>query len=619
MPIVTTVLSGVVSGGANAIIPIAAKVTRQLEWLTIGSSSFGATGSTATTAINGTTVPAEFVGVSIQGRLRTTTLPDDGSRPTIENVQGAGGYGVTPIGIRDGVRQEFNAGRTAGFGMLVQYGGNMREDAGGDKEVLDCCIDSDTLLAANRLVIAQAYFPNGRQIQRVRANRRIQKFYQQTKTGAVRMHGFYDMSEGHNLWDGATRNAEDLRNQFIMSCPNSLKWDTAHDNGMGYASIVDKGFKYAFGAVNGGPLFIATMDYFAKLSGPGVIGKLAWHGTLANATITCKTAGYSVAIVGSDIILSLTGPVPKGFKNDVILTVTTPGFNPIDYLVRVSISARTGTAPAIVDMDGGFNILEEYPFWAATSRKFSAVFILQFTEDVGTGYSTIAGNSDGRIHYIFKSNGIEISRQASGNTVVRIQDAADTTLRAVNGTLGGNFKKDSGMRAVFISYDADQPSLCKAYLSAGKLISTGATQALQSTALTPANSGTLALNMVGSSAVLTSSALFTDGRPDNYRGATTFFQGRKGNVWIVNDFIDFGVAANRALFFNETTQLPVDLGNDAGTVLGITPTIYLPGDAAELWMGSQNAYDSDRGGATTKNHGNYGDLTAVYLGNATTL
>lgn len=68
-----------------------------------------------------------------------------------------------------------------------------------------------------------------------------------------------------------------------------------------------------------------------------------------------------------------------------------------------------------------------------------------------------------------------------------------------------------------------------------------------------------------------------------HKGGWNFLNGQMSEVWITDEYVDFGTLMGNFM----SSNLPVDLGSDGSTPTGRQPLIYMRGDAA-VWNAGTN-------------------------------
>jgi hypothetical protein len=456
--------------------------------------------------------------------------------------------------------------------------------------------------------------------------------------------------------------SEDIRQIAAQERPLSIvNDDFAHLIGTGYKAYGDYVAMIERG-LEGGVPFLPTLDYFVRASSVGFLADIYYTGDLTGCTASVNDANYSVAIVTNAnypatdtrpklLKLSAVTSLPTKSPTKLAITLTKASVSPSSetYNIRLHVSQRTGTASAKVRIRNGATLFRREPYGkpggvrssifspVGNTRKLTMVWIIKMEEDDGgaTAAGVLSGapggTSDTRNHYFMQftseDNRTILTMRRGTNGVMTftcLDSTANGTTNAINvgtSTSGGVglFRKDQGMRAYFLSYDADQPSKCAVYSSPGHLISNGAAYGLDTKTINIGGNGTLGLGRyIDSGDQLRLFA--SDEASDKNGGSRAEFT--KGAVWIApGQFIDFSVQANRDLFFNSTTQVAVDPGVADGTVGGITPLIWLPGDAAELAYGGREISPTDayNGGVNCKNYGSGAGFMSYIIGELQTV
>ncbi len=406
-----------------------------------------------------------------------------------------------------------------------------------------------------------------------------------------------------------------------------VAFDNNHDVGTGYRAIGNYYAKVEAG-LEGGLPFIGTLDYFVRATQPGFLTDVMYIGDITGCTVTTNSPGLSVQHVANPnypatspwprlLKLSCT-TIPTRARLPVQITVSKPGYGSETYRIFLSVSERTGTAPAMKRIRNAVELFRTLPYgmpavgpspyFPANSRKLSFCLIMRMEANDGLSvYGTPAGIDNTRNQHVMALGGDSktlVSVRRTASTAINVTILDDTnggSVAAINASIGSAFSLDHGWRAFFVSYDADQPEKCAMYASGGKRIS-GAAYSLATTPITPGGSGTLGLARPTPS-VTDGLYLFT---ASSSRYSPDYLEASLWNFWWANEFVDFSIKENRELFFNEATQTAVDLGNARGEVLGIKPFIYLPNSAAEMVAGFYDYTPEEReGGVSCRNFGTH--------------
>lgn len=626
--------------GSRGLTP----TVRTRDTLTFGSSTYRSLHNDSLTNLRGNPTPEAYRSATWQERAAALVGSPAGKTITSVGLSryapaGAGGkvdYKPYETTIRRAIQSKIADG-TLTPATKVVFGGVNANDAAGETEYEVWQTDQGIMADLRRAKIQRWALgstplkPDYSDSSAVSLWNRKQSYF---LASPHPWHGLFGFHEAHlrALEDPFTATyftEADKRQIALKQRPDSLvHTDRSHDVGFGY-HLLGNYYAKVEQAFEGGIPFLPTIDYFVRRTDPGVVADLAYIGDLAGVTASVDHSDFAIGIVENPaypgdprprLIRLTAAKLPRRAGLPLTVTLTKPGLGSERYNITVSISRRTGTAPAKVRLRNRVALVRHTafakkegvipPYFQHDTRKLSLVWIARMEEDDGANLSNVPRDgSDTREHRIInylsdnKKLIVSMRRTASGKINITCLDSSPGLVEAIN-VSSGPFRKDEGFRALFLSYDADQPGKCAIYASAGRTMATGNAYAGTRDAITPGGTGTLGLGRPRNS-VIDGLYLFRPASEPNPPTPNPYLEATKASLWLATNFIDFSVRANRDRFFNEAAQTAVDLGTADGTVLGITPYIYLPGDAAEMYIGGREIDHNDRvnGGVNCRNFG----------------
>jgi len=445
--------------------------------------------------------------------------------------------------------------------------------------------------------------------------------------GVINMNETLMKWTGSGVGPGLERTSTDATLQWRKSRPNTFVENpvNVHNTSLGHKYLAETDAVPVIGAHNGGPVKVADNDYYGKVTGPAQkVCNLNYFGTLTGQSFSVDNAAFTLVPNGSVLELWLTGAAPGRAWLPINITATKVPYAPRVSEIHVSVSARAANDNAVVRFDGRAGLAAVNGFWTAASRKFTLFFAGAFREYTpGANPDQPVTSADNNAQSIINTTGgggLQIQRRADGGWLILCTDSGGST-RAFTVTSTGSHRINHGLRGLAVCFDGDA-GIFKVVCTAGYDLSGNfyAQTVFNGSASNVPGNGTA--NITATEMRLFVNSLFGSSSSTTRED---FFQGDKHMLWGADEYLDMADPAVLGQFYEPGTHGVTDrqrvksLGA-TGVVNGVTPELYLPGDAAELLQASTVAFDDAVAGFNTgKNHGTGGDLFPSLWGTVTTI